>query len=150
MKAQLENIYNSAKADIEKAQTISDIDEIRLKYLSRKGEFNSIKKGLKDLTDEEKRNFPTPFLQALHNCDREIGKFVRKLTADPELYNDRTLIVITADHTATHGENFLKRKNFTPARIPLIFICRDQNIFPEKCLPLCTSAAIYYMRLTPK
>ena len=82
-----------------------------------------------DLTDEEKRNFPTPFLQALHNCDREIGKFVRKLTADPELYNDRTLIVITADHTATHGENFLKRKNFTPARIPLIFICRDQNIF---------------------
>ena len=55
MKTQLENIYNSAKADIEKAQNINDIDEIRLKYLSRKGEFNSIKKGLKDLTDEEKR-----------------------------------------------------------------------------------------------
>ena len=48
MKEQLENIYNSAKADIEQAQSISDIDEIRLKYLSRKGEFNSIKKGLKD------------------------------------------------------------------------------------------------------
>ena len=55
MKTQLENIFNSAKADIEKAQNINDIDEIRLKYLSRKGEFNSIKKGLKDLTDEEKR-----------------------------------------------------------------------------------------------
>ena len=55
MKTQLENIYNSAKADIEKAKNINDIDEIRLKYLSRKGEFNSIKKGLKDLTDEEKR-----------------------------------------------------------------------------------------------
>lgn len=55
MKTQLENIYNSAKADIEIAQNINDIDEIRLKYLSRKGEFNSIKKGLKDLTDEEKR-----------------------------------------------------------------------------------------------
>lgn len=55
MKAQLENIYNSAKADIENAKTINDIDEIRLKYLSRKGEFNSIKKGLKDLSDEDKR-----------------------------------------------------------------------------------------------
>ena len=55
MKEQLESIYNSAKSDIEKAQTISDIDEIRLKYLSRKGEFNSIKKGLKDLSDEDKR-----------------------------------------------------------------------------------------------
>ena len=54
MKAELEKIYESAKNDIEKAQTISDIDEIRLKYLSRKGEFNAIKKGLKDLTDEEK------------------------------------------------------------------------------------------------
>ena len=55
MKAQLENIYNSAKADIENAKSINDIDEIRLKYLSRKGEFNSIKKGLKDLSDEDKR-----------------------------------------------------------------------------------------------
>ena len=55
MKTQLENIYTSAKTDIEKAQNIADVDEIRLKYLSRKGEFNSIKKGLKDLTDEEKR-----------------------------------------------------------------------------------------------
>ena len=49
MKTQLENIYTSAKADIDKSQSIADIDEIRLKYLSRKGEFNSIKKGLKDL-----------------------------------------------------------------------------------------------------
>ena len=55
MKEQLENIYSSAKADIEKAQNITNLDEIRLKYLSRKGEFNSIKKGLKDLSDEDKR-----------------------------------------------------------------------------------------------
>ena len=45
MKTQLENIYNSA----------TSIEEIRGKYLSRKGEFNEIKKGLKDLSDEDKR-----------------------------------------------------------------------------------------------
>ena len=55
MKAQLENIYSSAKSDIEQAVSIADIEDIKLKYLSRKGEFNSIKKGLKDLSDEEKR-----------------------------------------------------------------------------------------------
>ena len=69
MKEQLENIYNSAKSDIENAKTISDIDEIRLKYLSRKGEFNAIKKGLKDLSDEDKR---------------VVGAFANKITQDLE------------------------------------------------------------------
>ena len=69
MKTQLENIYNSAKADIENAKSIGDIDDIRLKYLSRKGEFNSIKKGLKDLSDEDKRT---------------IGALANKITSDLE------------------------------------------------------------------
>ena len=69
MKTQLENIYNSAKEDIAKAQSINDIDEIRLKYLSRKGEFNAIKKGLKDLSDEEKRT---------------VGAFANQITSDLE------------------------------------------------------------------
>jgi phenylalanyl-tRNA synthetase alpha chain len=69
MKTLLENIYNSAKADIDKALTIADIDEIRLRYLSRKGEFNSIKKGLKDLSDEEKRT---------------VGAFANQITEDLE------------------------------------------------------------------
>ena len=55
MKEQLEKIYSLAVADIEKAGSISDLDEIRAKYLSRKGEFNEIKKNLKNLSDEDKR-----------------------------------------------------------------------------------------------
>lgn len=55
MQEKLNNIYTLANADIEKAASSNDLDEIRLKYLSRKGEFNSIKKGLKDLSDDEKR-----------------------------------------------------------------------------------------------
>ena len=55
MKTQLENIYASASQEIEKALSINDIEEIRGKYLSRKGEFNEIKKGLKDLSDADKR-----------------------------------------------------------------------------------------------
>mgnify|MGYP004653190743 CR=1 FL=1 len=55
MQEKLNNIYALASADIEKATSSSDLDEIRLKYLSRKGEFNAIKKGLKDLSNEEKK-----------------------------------------------------------------------------------------------
>jgi len=55
MKAQLEKIYSDAASDISKAVCISDLDDIRAKYLSRKGEFNEIKKNLKNLSDEDKR-----------------------------------------------------------------------------------------------
>ena len=55
MKQQLEKIFNDATVDIEKAVSSEDIEEIKLKYLSRKGELNSIKKNLKDLSDEDKR-----------------------------------------------------------------------------------------------
>ena len=55
MQEKLKNIYELASADIEKASSSADLDEIKLKYLSRKGEFNSIKKGLKDLSIEEKK-----------------------------------------------------------------------------------------------
>ena len=52
MKEQLQKIYDCAKADLEKAQSINDIEELKLKYLSRKGELNSIKKNLKDLSED--------------------------------------------------------------------------------------------------
>ena len=55
MKAQLEKIYLDAQSDIAKSTSINDLDEVRAKYLSRKGEFNEIKKNLKNLSDEDKR-----------------------------------------------------------------------------------------------
>ena len=66
--------------------------------------------------------FNSDFLKSLHSFDHHLGKFINRIKADFELYNKRTLIVLTADHSATHGENYLKRSNFNPARIPLIFI----------------------------
>ena len=55
MKSKLEEIYNSAVKELENINSIEGIEELKLKYLSRKGELNSIKKGLKDLSDEDKR-----------------------------------------------------------------------------------------------
>lgn len=55
MKEKLELILKNASDEINKAVTIQDLEDVKLKYLSRKGELNSIKKNLKDLSDEDKR-----------------------------------------------------------------------------------------------
>ena len=55
MKEQLEKIYAEATTDIENASSAKDFEDIKFKYLSRKGEFNEIKKGLKDLSVEDKK-----------------------------------------------------------------------------------------------
>jgi len=81
------------------------------------------------ISEADAKRFPTPFLQALHMADRHLGEFLRELMADETLYNDRTLIVITADHTATHGENYLGRKEYVPERVPLIFVTPDREAF---------------------
>ena len=97
MKAQLENIYNSAKIDIENAKTINDLDEIRLKYLSRKGEFNSIKKGLKDLGDEEKRTvgaFANQINQDLETLLKQKHDIFYTNELNEKLKNDRIDITL--------------------------------------------------------
>lgn len=55
MKEQLEKIYAEATTDIENASSVKDLEDIKFKYLSRKGEFNEIKKGLKDLSVDDKK-----------------------------------------------------------------------------------------------
>lgn len=62
MKNKLEEIKNSALAQIESATKLDEIENIKIQYLGRKGEFNNIKKGLKDLSNEEK-----PVIGALAN-----------------------------------------------------------------------------------
>ena len=76
----------------------------------------------------ELQKFGVPFYDSIHGVDDNIGRFVRDFTADPELFNDRTLLIVTADHSASHGKNFSRRKVLaSPAKIPLIFITK-QNL----------------------
>ena len=49
MKEKLELILKNASEEIKNATSTQDLEDVKLKYLSRKGELNSIKKNLKDL-----------------------------------------------------------------------------------------------------
>lgn len=55
MKSILEKIQQNALKDIESVNKITELEEIKNNYLSRKSELNNIKKNLKDLPDEEKK-----------------------------------------------------------------------------------------------
>lgn len=51
----LEKIHQAAAEAIRDCRTLESLKEIEVKYLGRKGELTDILKGLKDLSDEEKR-----------------------------------------------------------------------------------------------
>ena len=102
MKEQLETIYKNATEDLEKASKISDIDEIRAKYLSRKGEFNEIKKNLKNLSDEDKRvigSLANEITQKLESALKEkYSEFYRK-ELNAKLLTERIDITLPGKYT---------------------------------------------------
>lgn len=54
MKAKLEELKNNALAEIEQIQDLKDLQELKIKYLGRKGELNTIRRGLKDILEAER------------------------------------------------------------------------------------------------
>lgn len=62
MRDKLQQIKIDALVLIDKAQTLEDIEEVKLNFLSRKGELNTFKKKIKDLPQDQK-----PIIGALAN-----------------------------------------------------------------------------------
>lgn len=57
MKNKLNALKDEASLIIQKAATLQEIDEIRVKYLGKKGEFTEISKSMRDLSPEERPAF---------------------------------------------------------------------------------------------
>ena len=57
MKNKLNALKDEASLNIQKAETLQEIDEIRVKYLGKKGEFTEISKSMRDLSPEERPAF---------------------------------------------------------------------------------------------
>lgn len=97
MKQQLEKIFNEAQSDIEKAKNTDNIEEIKLKYLSRKGELNSIKKNLKDLSEEDKRTvgaFANEITQKLEQSLKEKYESIYREELNEKLQKEKVDITL--------------------------------------------------------
>ena len=57
MKEKLSALKDEASLNIQKAATLQEIDEIRVKYLGKKGEFTEISKSMRNLSPEERPLF---------------------------------------------------------------------------------------------
>ena len=72
MESKINQIRNQALAEIEQATDLKSLEEAKNKYLSRNSEFNNLKKGMKDLTPEQR-----PVIGALLNkVSSELEKLV--------------------------------------------------------------------------
>ena len=82
----------------------------------------------------------SPFLNSVRCADQNLQDFLDQLM-QTSAFDDQMLIIITADHSATHGENYNRRVDFAPDRIPLIFITRNNwfaSAFPFDTDKLCS------------
>ena len=100
MKEKLELILNNALVEISQANSIQDLDEVKLKYLSRKGELNSIKKNLKDLSDEDKRIVGALANNVFNQLDEQIttkGEELYKVELNKKLELEKIDITLPSD-----------------------------------------------------
>ena len=100
MKEKLELILKSATDEITAAKSIQDLDDVKLKYLSRKGELNSIKKNLKDLSDDDKRivgAFANNVSNQLENLISSKNEELYKIELNKKLAAEKIDITLPSD-----------------------------------------------------
>lgn len=100
MKEKLELILKDATEEINNAKSLQDLDNVKLNYLSRKGELNSIKKNLKDLSDEDKRIIGALANKVSNQLEEQIaskGEELYKIELNQKLNNERIDITLPSD-----------------------------------------------------
>ena len=103
MKEKLELILKSGEEEINKAKTVQDLEDIKIKYLSRKGELTTIKKNLKDLSDEDKRIIGSLANNVYNSLDSLITKKndeLYKIELNKKLNDEKIDITLPSDFRA--------------------------------------------------
>ncbi|MBR1942833.1 phenylalanine--tRNA ligase subunit alpha [bacterium] len=135
MKEQLQKIYDAAKTDLQAAKSIADIEELKLKYLSRKGELNSIKKNLKDLSDEDKRIVGAFANEVANNLEAEVkakyDEFYKK-ELDEKLKQEKIDVTLSGKYVPVGHVHPITQ---TINEITAIFHALGFSVAPDKHSP---------------
>ena len=84
MKDQIASIKENALKEIEDSKTLQELDNVRIKYLGKKGELTAVLKGMKDLSNEER-----PIIGALVNRVRD--ELESKIKVEEEVLKEKAL-----------------------------------------------------------
>lgn len=106
MKEKLKNLINKIENDVKNVTFFQEIEDIRVKYLGKKGEFTEISKSMKDLTPEER---PT-FGQIINETKNKIASIIdNKIVEIKEKEREKQLKNETLDITLPGRENNIGR-----------------------------------------
>ena len=79
METKLHEIHKEALNAVEKIADLTQLEEVRNTYLSRKSELTNIKKNLKDLTNEEKRIIGPLANKISSDIEEKLSECLKKL-----------------------------------------------------------------------
>jgi len=117
MKNKLNALKDEASLIIQKAATLQEMDEIRVKYLGKKGEFTEISKSMRDLSPEERPAFgqmvndvKTVITTLIEEKTTEIKNKVKKEQLESETLDSLPGREVSTGglHPITETMNFLK------------------------------------------
>ena len=100
MKEKIEEIKTLAKDSIEKANDLKELDEIRVKYLWKKGELTAILRGMGALTPEERPVIGSLVNEVRDELEKQISDKEEKFKAEElekKLEKEKIDITLPAD-----------------------------------------------------
>ena len=101
MEDKIQQIRQNALAELNCAQDLKTLENIKNKYLSRNSEFNNLKKGMKDLPSEQKPVIGAlinKVWQELSNIVEEKNKIFYKKELDEKLLKERIDVTLDGDY----------------------------------------------------
>ena len=79
MKEQIENLKNQALEEIAKSESSKELNDLRVKYLGKKGELTSILRGMGELSSEERPKMGALVNSAKQEVENEIQEKEKEL-----------------------------------------------------------------------
>ena len=92
MKNQLDEIRNKAKESIASITTLSELEDIRLKFLGKKGELTAVLRGMASLTSEER--------PAVGQMVNDLRSFIETKLSDAEQYLSERVLALQLETEA--------------------------------------------------
>ena len=79
MKEQIARIKENALTELENCKTLQELDNVRVKYLGKKGELTAVLKGMKDLSPEERPVIGSIVNEVRDNLENKIKEVEEEL-----------------------------------------------------------------------
>lgn len=99
MKEQIAKIKENALAEISNSKTLQELENVRVKYLGKKGELTAVLKGMKDLSPEERPVIGSIVNEVRDNLEskiKEVEEILKEKAMNLKLEKERIDITLPA------------------------------------------------------